>query len=149
MVMGEKSLLVAKMRRWLRRAVSLLILIKHSSGPTSCWCCWASAHILPGLPSICSAGCSPGPSSAAASAQSCPVARPARCHKWARWASHQVGKNIKTIWHPKIWTPLGAFLPFCQCRIEQRGVSSKKVIRRMAWLPKGSRQRCPLLTRPH
>ena len=79
MVMGEKSLLVAKMRRWLRRAVSLLILIKHSSGPTSCWCSWASAHILPGLPSICSAGCSPGPSSAAASAQSCPVARPARC----------------------------------------------------------------------
>ena len=78
MVMGDKSLSVAKMRRWLRRAVSLLILIKHSSGPTSC-CCWASAHILPGLPSICSAGCSPGPSSAAASAQSCPVARPARC----------------------------------------------------------------------
>ena len=29
-------------------------------------------------------------------------------------------------WHPKIWTPLEAFLPFCQCRIEQRGVSSKK-----------------------
>ena len=84
MVMGEKSLLVAKMRRLLRRAVSLLILIKHGSGPTSCWCSWASAHILPGLPSICSAGCSPGPSSAAASAQSCPVARPAR--------SPQVGK---------------------------------------------------------
>ena len=84
MVMGETSLLVAKMQRWLRRAVSLLILIKHSSGPTSCWCSWASAHILPGLPSICSAGCSPGPSSAAASAQSCPVARPAR--------SPQVGK---------------------------------------------------------
>ena len=83
-VMGEKSLLVAKMQRWLRRAVSLLILIKHSSGPTSCWCSRASAHILSGLPSICSAGCSPGPSSAAASAQSCPVARPAR--------SPQVGK---------------------------------------------------------
>ena len=82
--MGEKSLLVAKMQRWLRRTVSLLILIKHGSGPTSCWCSWASAHILPGLPSICSAGCSPGPSSAAASAQSCPVARPAR--------SPQVGK---------------------------------------------------------
>ena len=126
MVMGEKSLLVVKMQRWLRRAVSPLILFKHSSGPTSCWCSWASAHILPGLPSICSAGCSPGPSSAAASAQSCPVARPARSHKWARWASHQVGKNIKTIWHPKIWTPLEAFLPFRQCRIEQRGVSSKK-----------------------
>ena len=55
------------------------VLLQHSSGPTSCWCSRASAHILPGLPSICSAGCSPGPSSAAASAQSCPVARPARC----------------------------------------------------------------------
>ena len=84
MVMGEKSLLVVKMQTWLKRAVWLLILLQHSSGPTSCWCSRASAHILPGLPSICSAGCSPGPSSAAASAQSCPVARPAR--------SPQVGK---------------------------------------------------------
>ena len=144
--------LVVKMQRWLRRAVLLLILIKYFSNT-------AQAQHLVGALGHLLTSCQGCPASAQQAAHRVraqqrhllsPVRLPAPPvpHKWARGASHQVGKNIKTMASQDLESS-GSIPSFLSVQDwAMRSFSKQKIIGRKAWLPKGSRQRRPFSMRP-